>query len=362
MEFHEYLEEVDRYATSPVAKNCISSLFNCFEKNNVDLGSLIKFNSSVALRRGFPFSFINPEAYDDEILSKVCVEYSKNNKFNENDFAEVAAIALLIALNVDSIVPLKRSHQKSYDFDVVWNENDIEVEVTRPGEKDDWSERVSQSQTLASYSEKLKREFTIYIYLVGILTPSEHAMVEEIISNLKEGQKQEELGKWLIFSEKPSGDPTIIIEDKKDEKRPSWWPVNVLNGFSVSGMMAGAGQTEPLPRTFVKFSCPFDGYINRAKKKATKFQGTRTKPFVLILDANELGAPFPEFKKNLDYYFVKWDQITAVLIFTDYYTTHEIGWEIQAFINPHAKIKFDTKTQEMLLKYTDRYTIVKHYA
>lgn len=362
MNFEQYLENVDRHTYGDIAKNCISSLLKCFEKNGVAPSTLPKFSPSIALRRGFPFTYINQEAYDNELFSKVCFGFSKNHKFNEDDFSEVSAVALLLALQAKSVTPIKRSSKKSHDFDVVWFSSEIEIEVTRPGEKDAWSKRISQSQEIVNFAAGLKRKFTIHIYLVDFLNQSDRNKLLDTIYNLTENQRIEETSKWLIISEEPYGNPQIIIENKKDENRPAWWPKHALNGFSTSFMIPAPGETEPLPRTYVKFSCPFNGYINTAKKKATNFQGTRTKPFILALDVNALGNPFDEFKRNLDHYFNKWQHITAVLIFIDHYSINEIGWEFQLFINPHATRQFDKKTNKILLEYTERKRIVKHYA
>ena len=103
MNISEYLEDVDRYATGEIAELCIESLLKCFEANKIDLNTLPKFNSSFALRRGLPFTYIDPEAYKSEIIKKICEYYATNHMFNEEDFAEISAAALLIALKAEEI-------------------------------------------------------------------------------------------------------------------------------------------------------------------------------------------------------------------------------------------------------------------
>jgi hypothetical protein len=362
MKLENYLEEVDRYATGEVAESCISSLIGCFQANGIDMTKLPKFESSTALRRGLPFTYINPDAYDDELFSKVCDYYSKNHKFNENDFSEISTIALLVAIKAKLVGRVERSMEKSHDFDVSWYENEIEVEVTRPGEKDEWSKRVLQSQDIVNYISKLKREFSIFVYIVDLLSQSDLEELQSLISGLTVGNAIEEVGKWSLIAEKPKGDPHVLLEVKKDDRRPAWWPKHALNGFSMFGMAAGEDQTEPLPRIHVKFSCPFKGYINRVKKKATNFQGTRSKPFLLVLDVNELGDAFKEIEKNLEHYFCEWKHITAVLVYADYYSHKEVGWEFQVFVNPYAVRKFDETTHKILHEYSVRKRAVKHYA
>ena len=362
MKISDYLENIDRYATGEVAELCITSFFKCFEANNIDLKSLPKFNSSVALRRGLPFTYINPEVYEIELIKRICNYFSRNHKFNEDDFAEIFAVALLAVLKAENIDTVMHTSEKNYDFDITWFGQTVEVEVTRPGEKDAWSERVSQSSELIDYINKLKFDFNLHIYLNGLFSGDEKIQLYNVISTLKNNQLIEEHGKWAVFSETPHGDPKILFKYEKDKHLPKWWPENVINGFSLSGMVAGPDQTDPIPRIHIRFSCPFKGYINRAKKKATNFQGSRSKPFLLVLDVNALGDPFREFKRNLAYYFKEWKHITAVLIFIDHYDIKEIGWEFQLFINQYATRKFDAKTLELFSEYTERKRAVKYYA
>jgi len=362
MNYLEYIEDRDRYATGAVAANCIASLFECLEVNGVDLKLIPKMNSSIALRRGLPFSYFDKSSYCHEIFSKLCKEYFKSYEFNENHFAEVSSAALLLALNAKHIEPIKQTSSKSYDFDVSWGEEVIEVEVTRPGEKDAWAQRLAQAQRLANYANGLSREFSINIYLTEILCNDENAQLQSLIFGLKVGERTEEKGKWLLFSEEPYGAPHVLFENVVDRRRPEWWPQNAINGFCVAGMLASPTQKEPLPRVNVKFSCPFHGYINRAKQKATNFQGTRSRPFMLILDANVLGNPFDELARKLEHYFKKWKHMTAVLVYVDFYSRDEVGWEFQLFLNPHATRKLDKFTEQQLSELTERKRAVKKYA
>ncbi|HED15231.1 MAG TPA: hypothetical protein ENI64_00205 [Gammaproteobacteria bacterium] len=315
MEYSDYLEKTDCYATGEVAKSCLSSLFKCFEANNVNLSSLPKFNSSVALRKGLPLTYFDQTVFRCELFSKFCKGYLKNKKFNDNDFAEISSAALLIVLKARDIEPVKRTSKKSYDFDVAWDEDVIEVEVTRAKEKNSWSCRVKQAQEIADFANGLKREFNIHIYLPVILCGIDKYRLRKLIACLVEGERIEEIGKWLLFSEKPYGNPQVFHEHKKDGNRPEWWPKNSVNGLTMSGMVAVVNQVEPIPRSYVSFSWPFHGYINRAKKKATNFQGSRTKPYLLILDATELINPFGDLNRNFDHYFKEWKHVTAVLVY-----------------------------------------------
>jgi len=188
MKIKDYLEHIDRYASGEVAEQCISSLFRCFEANNIDLNSLPKFNSSVALRRGLPFTYVNPEAYGTELIKRICNYFSKNHEFKEDDFAEISAVALLVALRAENVVPVMRTSKKSYDFDVIWFGQLVEVEVTRPGEKDAWSERVSQSNEFIDYINRLKLDFSLHVYLNDLLNADEKNQLFNVISKLKNNQ------------------------------------------------------------------------------------------------------------------------------------------------------------------------------
>ncbi len=83
---------------------------------------------------------------------------------------------------------------------------------------------------------------------------------------------------------------------------------------------------------------------------------------MLVLDANELGDPFGELKRNFKKYFAEWKHITAVLVYIDHYSIDQVGWEFQLFVNPHAIRKFDSLTEAQLSEFTERKRAVKHYA
>ncbi len=312
-----------------------------------------------AFRRGFPLTYFNPSVFNELIFSRVCKNFSKNGNFNENDFAEISSAALLLALKAKNITLKTPTAGATYDFDVLWFENVIEVEVTRAGQKGEWIQRLGQADELARYAHNLNRSFNINLYVTDVLSDETKEEMKSLIYNLKIGDKIEEQGKWLLFSETSYGDPAVLYKVVEDNNRPKWWPKQMINGFSRVGLVAGPNQVEPLPRTMVKFSCPFIGYINRAKKKATKFQGTRNKPYLLVLDVNELGSPFKELERNFDLYFETWKHITAILVHKNYYYMNEIGWEFQLFINPHATIKLDDLTKNLLSEYTERMRAVK---
>lgn len=170
MNYLEFIDQIDGYAKGEVAASCISSLFRFLEVNGVDLRSIPKMNYSIALRRGLPFTYFDEESYRHYLFSGLAEGFRKNGKFNENEFSEISSMALIISLGGKSIEPIQRKSAKTYDFDVDWFGDIIEVEVTRPGEKDAWARRLAQAEDLSDYANKLNRSFNINIYIPGLLS------------------------------------------------------------------------------------------------------------------------------------------------------------------------------------------------
>ena len=359
MNIERYLEGPDWIKESVVGKECISALFKCFEVNGVDLASLPKFQSIFAVRRGLPFTFFGQEHFDHPIFAKICKYYAKHLEFNEDDFSEASAAALLIELGVHNIYPVERTSEKTYDFNGSCGDTDFEIEVTRAGEKDEWSKRTDRAGEIANLASKLERNFSFSIFIECYLTDDELIELKSKLSSLKPGQSIDEKNRWLLIAEEPHGDPGALIPSQNKEKRPAWWPEFALTGFSISGKVATQTQDQPLPRVDVRFSCPFKGYINRVKKKATEFQGTGRNPFLLVLNATALINSFAELDKNFHHHFPDWPRITAVLVYIEYFDGKELGWEFQFFINPHAHHPFGNEALNLIREHTVRKRLVK---
>lgn len=361
MNIERYLEGPEWVKESVAGKECITALFKCFEANGIDLESLPKFHSIFAARRGLPFTFIGQEHLDHPIFAKICKHYAKYHEFNEDDFSEASAAALLIGLIVRNIYPVERTSDKTYDFNGTCGETDFEIEVTRAGEKDEWSKRMDRAGEIADLARDLGRNFSFSIFVENYLTDDELLELKSKLSGLKVGQSVDEKNRWLLIAEEPHGNPSGPLLSMNKGIKPEWWPEFALTGFSVSGMVATQGLEQRLPSVDVRFSCPFKGYINRVKKKATEFQGTGTRPFLLVLNATALVGSFGELEKNFHHYFPDWIRITAVLVYIEYFDGKELGWEFQFFINPHARQPFGDKALDQIRELTIRKRFVKHF-
>ena len=57
----------------------------------------------------------------------------------------------------------------------------------------------------------------------------------------------------------------------------------------------------------------------------------------IAVDVNNLPNPFSAFKEGLQNRLSKWLHVSGILLFQNYFSQNEIGWEWQLFINPNAK-------------------------
>ena len=118
--------------------------------------------------------------------------------------------------------------------------------------------------------------------------------------------------------------------------RPTWWAKDDIQLFCLKALVAGPGDKVAAPRVKVRFAAQFNGYLNAAKRKARRFQGSGALPYLIVLDANDLPNPFEAFAEGFSTHFPKWKHISGVLVFVDWRSHDEIGWTWRMFDNPHA--------------------------
>ena len=120
------------------------------------------------------------------------------------------------------------------------------------------------------------------------------------------------------------------------EDTPDWWPTGRIAMFNITASVAGPDTVVALPRTKVCYLVPFDGYLNSAKKKAKRFQGSLGRPFLLVVDVTTLPRAFEVYEKGLAASFGRWKHVSGVLAYERFRTTGEVGWTMQLFRNPFA--------------------------
>jgi hypothetical protein len=89
--------------------------------------------------------------------------------------------------------------------------------------------------------------------------------------------------------------------------------------------------------------------MNPLEKKASHFQGSGTKPFIVAIDMASIPGARRFYENNLDNWFSLWDHVSGVLAFelqTNMVT--KIFWTWQFLHNPHARIPITQALREVL--------------
>lgn len=335
--------------------------FTLFEINNIDISNLYPIDASKALRWGTPFTYFGLENLKGDPFKRLGVGFSRTGNFEVDKYSEISSLALLFSLGAKEAVEIGRTSKRTHDFDVGFGGDLIEVEVTRPAGKQAHVLRVEQATSIGEFAFSLQKKNDISIYLPDLIDASDTTSLKDKIKAINEECKIDKSGKWAIVSKAPNRGVYDVFENIEDAHKPLWWPRNVVNGFQIRQWLAGPDCTAPPPRITIRYACPFKGYINQAKKKATRFQGTRRKPYLLMIDANSLPDSYQEFERNFDIYFKKWNHITAVLIYEDHWGLEDVGWMFQIFKNPYCLRDFDEKTKKFIERFSTRTVSARRY-
>lgn len=338
MKFREFISlPADEEIKAPF-DHCIQRLEDFLIANSVDFSQSSPISTATAIRWGFALTYFSAESLTDPYLSRFSEPFSNRATLDRDAFAELETAAFLLAMGATSILPIDRTHLKTYDFDLNWRSMEIEVEVTRAQAKDQHLFLREQSNQIADQLQLAARPFDLVAHLHGTLSPEDKKRLFAAAKIVECGGTIRQRDKWKL-----AGVPIArarheiyrVGEDDLD-KLPDWWPSNELKLFSIL-LNSGApdSEIEP-PRVKVCYTASFAGYINPAKRKARRFQGTLSRPYLVAVDVNNLPNSFKEFKKSLDLSFSKWKHISAVLIFEDYNSSSELGWQFQILINPFA--------------------------
>jgi hypothetical protein len=358
----KYLENYSRYKDSERAMSFIDCFFDLLLVNGISLGDVCPIETSIALRKGFVLSNFNKDVYSERLFKKLSAQFAKNKEFNAKDFSELSTLALLKSLGAKEADFVKTNMVPSHDFNVSFGSSMIEVETTRPSVKEEFVIREQQAASISQFALSLKKYFDIKIYIVDLLSTSEMEELKNTLKDIREGEIINKEKVLYVYTEIPNRGIYEVFKNVNDEKKPDWWPNEIISGFQLAATLAGPDAETAPPQASVTFGCPFKGYENRPMNKATNFQGTRTKPYLLVVDANELANPFVEFRKVFERFLPQWPHISGAIVYMDHWSMNSVGWELEVFVNNNATRPFQKDVIDSFGNFTTRMRVAAEYA
>lgn len=337
MNFMDRLDNLSFNEKPNLVKELIVSFEAFLIANNVDLSPFQRFDAQKVISWGLPISFLNKECFSDPIFAKIIDSILENGAPDPNDFSEIQTIPLLFALGATSVEKVIENNERVHDFNVIWSDALVEVETTKASTKASHIERSKQAYSITELLFNLNMKYDVHAYISDLLEDDLIRSLLKAASNMKCGEVYSNEELWQLECHEITRNIYEIYKVNSSRIKPKWCPKGVANLFSIKQMLAGPESETAPPQVLCNYAVPITGYLNPVKKKARRFQGSSNRPYLIVIDVNNLPNPFVAFEEGLKYRLSKWLHVSGVLIYHNYSSQNEIGWEWQLYNNLNAK-------------------------
>jgi hypothetical protein len=300
---------------------------------------------------GFPLTFLADVSSLDPLRKKIGRRIGKSQLPRPSDLSEVSAAALAKALGARQLERVQETDSDTPDFRVWWEEEVIEMEVTKADRKETLDDRLAAIECLRYEIRSFGRHCDIVVHVADIPTKPDRQEILEAARHVAPGNQIEEYGRWCVRAETPRREGNYHVAGGQSDPLPAWWPeMDVARLFSLEQLVGGPDPSLVHPQVRVQFGAPFTSYVNAAANKADHFQGTGSVPFVIALDVMSLPGAFDFLPRELPEYLKAWPRVSAVwLIHGPSLAFPKIGWTKWTLIqNPDARHQLPEKMLENL--------------
>jgi len=303
------------------------------------------------VRWGLPLHLIRSEGSFDDLRTRISREIGARGAPTEADLSECEAAGLLVLVGArveyleqsgDGRVPDLLSHWPGGE--------QVEVEVTLAEEKYAQRTRRDAVVPLGEALEGLKLPYDLFVHILDTISPAERKDVIAAAATLSAGGIAEQPQRWHIRAESvPDRDPGAIYVAGQDHQPPEWFGREFAVPFFVRGIATTPDQTRPNPRIHIYWGLSTAGYMNPLAKKASRFQGSGTKPFIVAIDVASIPGARRFYENDLGNWFSLWGHVSGVLAFElQTNMVSKIFWTWQFLENPHALTPITQALREVL--------------
>lgn len=289
---------------------------------------------------GIPCHFIRDEQTFDILRGRLASGILADGSPAVADLTECEAAGLFAALQTRVEYLNQDGAERVPDMLTHWLDgSSIEVEVTAAQEKYGQRARSASASLLRDALGAAKIPYDVHVHVLDLLSDAEQRDVVEVASRLNPNSSAELENRWHVqVQAMPPRDPRILLITGTSPARPSWFPAKIAIPFTMQGMVAGPDEAAPIPRLFVYWGLTTEAYINPVEKKASRFQGSGNRPFIITVDISSLTGARTIYEEMLPDYFAIWKDISGVLAFS--YSSDVVSkvvWTWQFFRNANAK-------------------------
>jgi len=338
-------ETLKRYLPAdrtPLVEDAIRAVENLPGVGNwAPVGPLIEGMTPWEVFWGFPFTFLTDIPSLNPLRREIGARIGSNQKPTPSDWAEVSAAALVRALGARTLQRLEEEGHPTPDFHVWWENDLVEMEVTKADPKRTQVERTEAVSRITHEVQSFGRECDIVIHIADILCEEDRHQVLGVARELAPGNESENPGRWRVRVEMPHRSGNYHVAGGHSDKAPAWWPeADNVRLFTLNQLVGGPDPAQVHPQVRIQIGTPITGYLNSATRKADHFQGSGDVPFVIALNTMSLPGAFEILSRELPEYFKAWPRISGVLlIHGPAFIGSRIGWIWRLIQNPDAQNK-----------------------
>jgi hypothetical protein len=288
---------------------------------------------------GFPLSFVQDNESFDQLRGRIGAAISKNGVPNSSDLSEISAVALACACGATKAENVNWGVTRTPDFLIGWDNDVIEMEVTRAGQKQTYIDRQELARKVSEELHAISQPFDLIVHIADDLSDKEVSNLKDATAKISLSDEIESPHKWSVAGAPITRQPGVLFTAGQHEKFPSWWPAGSVNSFCNMGFIDAVDSTTASPQVKVTYGVPVTRYINPIQRKARRAQGSGTLPFIVALDVRDLHGAFKEFRRIMPDYFKIWPHLSGVLIYTPILEMplRRLGWKMELLVSTQAE-------------------------
>jgi len=264
---------------------------------------------------------------------------------NSSDLAELDVAALMILNNVQKLKRVQVETNRTPDFHVQWDEQIVELEVTKALTKDAHTQLYNFADELRQKIFGRKLPWIISVFFTAKLSDADIHSLYETLDEQKPGRYSGSSGKWWLSIEVPPAPvPQAEFNTKIDFSKIGYpkndgWPSEIAKGQNSVAISLDNPEKGMISVRLVGVfpGVPVRNYLNRLQRKVERMQASGHSPFMIGIDIGDLPDGYNEYMRLLPMYLKEYPAISAVLLFERQAKANKFVWVWELYLNSEAK-------------------------
>jgi hypothetical protein len=268
------------------------------------------------------------------------------------------AAALMILYNVQRLKRVKAETNRTPDFHVLWNEQSVELEVTKALTKEAHAQLYNFAGELRQKIVDRKLPWIISVFFTTKLSDADIHSLFETLAEQKPGKYQSSSGKWWLSIEAPPPPvPETEFNTKIDFSKIGYpvndgWPSEIAKGRNDIAISIDSPEKGLISVRIVGVfpGVPVHNYLNRLQRKVERMQASGTFPFMIAIDIGDLPGGYEEYMRLLPAYLKGYPAFSAVLLFERQTWANKFALVWELYLNPEARYPLPSAMRQSFQK------------